>query len=149
MRSYPAITSTLATLALLLGAPTPAPAAPACKPGPRFEVRTGGTVYDTVTRLEWQQASSATGMTWAAANTYCSAGFRLPTVKELLSIVDLTVTSGARIDPTAFPGTPANGFWTSSPVSVMSSRAWIVGFSIGSTGYNPDTETPVYVRCVR
>jgi hypothetical protein len=78
----------------------------------RFVVVSGGLVQDTLTSLVWQQQPSTTTMSLADAQTYCSSagsGFRLPTLKELLSIVDLTVTSGPPIDQTAFPNTPEVG----------------------------------------
>jgi hypothetical protein len=86
-------------------------------------------------------------MNWADAKTYCSSvGLRLPTVKELDSLVDLTVTSGATIDPTAFPNTPAESFWTSSPYFGSPSNAWGVDFSSGLYGSGAGVD---YVRCVR
>ena len=77
-----------------------------CYPMNRFVVLDGGLVRDTLANLTWQQEASATIMSWSDAQTYCScsgAGFRVPTVKELASIVDATVTSGATINRAAFP----------------------------------------------
>ena len=123
-------------------------AAPRCYPTTRFAVLAGGLVRDTLTQLVWQQTASSTTMNWADAKTYCSSvGLRLPTVKELDSLVDLTVTSGATIDPTAFPNTPAEWFWTSSPPG-SPSHAWFVSFSDGSSGADVITDSS-YVRCVR
>ena len=59
------------------------------------------THEDALTRAGTQAA--ATGMAW-----------RLPNVKELFSIVDKSRLNPA-IDTTAFPATPANEFWSSSP----------------------------------
>ncbi len=88
-------------------------------------------------------------MTWASAKTYCSgASYRLPTLKELLSLVDHAVTSGATINQTAFPGTPAETFWTSSQSATSSTTAWTVGFGNGSTNYL-DLGQSLWVRCVR
>jgi hypothetical protein len=39
----------------------------------------------------------------------------LPTLKELDSLVDPTVTSGPTLDKTAFPNTVIGELWTSSP----------------------------------
>ena len=63
-------------------------------------VASNGLVSDTLTNLVWQQEASATTMTWVAAQSYCSVAgvaFRLPTLKELESLVDVTVTSGSTI----------------------------------------------------
>jgi hypothetical protein len=125
-----------------------AEAASRCAPNKRFVVLSGGLVSDTLTKLVWQQQASTTTMTWDAAKTYCPSGFRLPTVKELISIVDLTVASGSTIDQTAFLGTPAEGFWTSSPYFGASGYAWFVDFSSGmSLNYGVGLNSRV--RCVR
>ena len=62
-------------------------------------------------------------------------GWRLPTMEELLSIVDET-QSCPTIDPIAFPDTPKGTFWTASPCEDDPNQAWVVDFSIGE----PDTE---------
>jgi Protein of unknown function (DUF1566) len=119
-----------------------------------------GTVTDNVTGLMWQQAVSATTYTWADAVAYCPtltlaghSDWRLPSRIELVSIVDLGVTSGsgAPINATYFPSMPASGgfrFWTSSPSADSSSRAWYVDFAFGSTD-NLDVSNTCNVRCVR
>jgi hypothetical protein len=140
-------------LALAVAAwPLAPPAAmPRCYPTSRFVVLAGGVVRDTLTQLEWQQQASSTTMNWAAAKAYCSSagsGFRLPTVKELVSLVDLTVTSGAPINKTAFPDTPAETFWTSSPNAGSSSDAWSVDFNFGYSKIF-DVGGLSRVRCVR
>jgi hypothetical protein len=125
-------------------------AAPRCKPTSRFVVLSGGMVRDTLTKLVWQQQSSATTMNWANAKTYCaSAGLRLPTVKELDSLVDLTVASpGPTIDKTVFPNTPAEAFWTSSPSAIVSGLVWLVDLYNGYSAHI-DGRSSYRVRCVR
>ncbi len=130
-----------------------------CYPTSRFLVLDGGLVRDTLTSLVWQQQESPTRMDWAAAQSYCSAagsGFRLPTVRELNSIVDLTVTCGTTIDLAAFPGTVMGTFWTSSPCAAGSSPtgssgiAWNVDFNNGASDncyWGMDRDS--WVRCVR
>ena len=115
-----------------------------------------GTVYDTKSKLTWQQTVSSTAHTWADAKTYCAGvgvslggtGWRVPTIKELQSIVDLSQTAAPRIDPNAFPATPSGGFWSSSPLAGSSSNAWLVYFDDGHTSYY-DVPTHSFVRCVR
>jgi hypothetical protein len=127
-------------------------AASRCVPKKRFVVLSGELVRDTLTNLVWQQTASTTGMTWTVAQTYCPTGFRLPTVKELASLVDLTVTSGPSIDQTAFPSSPADDFWTSSPYADRWTPApnlvWFVRFSSGTLFYE-DMGYSNRVRCVR
>ena len=144
----------------------PPAAAPRCYPTSRFAVLSGGMVQDTLTQIVWQRDGSGTRAgcsgsgqltcTWAEAQAYCSgltlggySDWRLPTVKELSSIVDFTVASpGPTIDQTAFPSTPATWFWTSSPYAGSSGDAWYVYFNLGYSLYN-DVGNGNRVRCVR
>jgi len=145
----------------------PTAAAPQCYPTNRFVVLTGGMVEDTLTRLVWQQdgsgpragCSGVDGLTctWAEAKAYCAglatskfgghSDWRLPTVKELRSIVDYRMASRT-IDQTAFPNTPAEPFWTSSPRAGSSGDAWFVNFNDGRSNYD-DVGNGSRVRCVR
>ena len=117
---------------------------------------TGGTVHDSMTNLTWQQISPSVTYTWALAKTYCTgagttlggAGWRLPTVKELLTIVDDS-RSNPSLDVTAFGPTPTSfSFWSSSPVAGPPGYAWTVNFDIGVTISAAITDS-VPVRCVR
>jgi hypothetical protein len=74
-------------------------------------------------------------------------GWRLPTLKELQTIVDYS-QSNPSIDSTAFPSTPADWFWSSSPVADDLAYAWAICFSGGGTDDDFITSTD-YVRCVR
>lgn len=121
-------------------------------PGARFHVQTGQLVNDLSTGLTWQQ-NAAGAMTWTDAQSYCGglgAGFRLPSLKELQTIVDRTVSdrgSTAFIDP-IFAGTPASAFWTSSLLASDATKAWYVAFYNGQSNQNP-LSTLNQVRCVR
>ena len=129
-------------------------------PPGRYTVSNGGTptgtVYDTFTKLTWQQQVSSTTYTWSGAGTYCTGntpglpgtGWRLPTLKELQTIVDYTITSPPMIDPIAFPSAPASWFWTSSPVAGYPHFAWLVSFYFGGTYYLGVGST-YSMRCVR
>jgi hypothetical protein len=115
-----------------------------------------GTVYDTKSKLTWQQTVSSTTYAWADAKTYCSGvgtslggtGWRLPTFKELQSIFDISQTTGPFIDPTAFPSTPSLYFWSSSPVAGSPSNAWVVNFLNDPTNAI-NVSSAIKVRCVR
>jgi hypothetical protein len=110
-----------------------------------------GTVYDTKTRLTWQQTVSSTTYTWADAKTYCGlrgTSWRLPTAKELLTIVDFSQAIGPMMDPNAFPGTPSRWFWSASQVAGAPSIAWSVDFDRGST-HPRALANSLNVRCVR
>ena len=79
----------------------------------------------------------ATGVAW-----------RLPNVKELSSITDKSLSKPA-IDATAFPATPADVFWSSSPLIGQSAMAWHVSFFDGLVSVNTLRSTTLYVRLVR
>jgi hypothetical protein len=151
-------TCTLRVLgALVVVAVALATSANASAPAGRYVVTNGGTangtVYDTKTKLTWQQTVPSGGYDWAGAKTYCAGlnlggtGWRLPTIKELQTIVDDSQTNPA-IDTTAFPSTPSDFFWSSSLLAGSSSVAWIVYFFAGVTG-GLDVSKTYYVRCVR
>jgi Protein of unknown function (DUF1566) len=76
------------------------------------------------------------------------AGWRLPTVRELQTLVDPSRMADPRIDLTAFPTTPSAAFWSSSPVAGSPSLAWLVNFYDGFAN-TYDKTTMVDVRCVR
>jgi hypothetical protein len=110
----------------------------------------GGLVRDTLTRLVWQQQASSTTMIYADAQTYCSSsGLRVPTIKELFSIVDRRLTSTPAIDGVAFPNTPSTDFWTSTIYQPSpTDSVWVVGFNNGDPGTQLK-RTSHNVRCVR
>ena len=134
--------------------PMPNPASTGLPNPSSYDTGTPGVVKDNVTGLTWQEPINTAQMTWSQARAYCSslslagAGtWRLPSEIELYSLVDFTVASGATIDG-AFPSTPANWFWSSSPVAGSSSNAWNVNFVSGLTHVN-DVGNTNQVRCVR
>lgn len=110
-----------------------------------------GTVSSSCCGLVWQQSNDAVQRNFADAYAYCAdltlagGGWRLPTVTELLSLVE--GTDAPTIDQTYFPGTPAYNF-SSANASPSPRGHWLVTFYNGLPidGY-PDNE--VWVRCVR
>jgi hypothetical protein len=110
-------------------------------------------VVDNVTGLIWQEPISSQRQSWDQAKSYCAglgpldgvAGWRLPTVIELLSIVDYSRDSPC-INVAVFPTTTLDLFWTSTPYPGGGS-AWDVYFVSGFTGYTGATY-PGSVRCV-
>jgi hypothetical protein len=127
----------------------PLAVARANSPGGRYTIGTG-TILDTKTNLTWQQPAPTGTYTWANAKTYCSTlgtGWRLPTIKELQTLVDYSRSDSPKID-SAFSGTVADHYWSSTVLAGSPSSAWSLGFSDGLTG-NPDLPVMIYVRCVR
>jgi hypothetical protein len=122
-------------------------------PPDRYTINTSqGLVTDLRTGLIWQQPANAMQYTWDAATTYCKGlsvggmtGFRIPTLKELMTLVDPARVRPA-IDPKAFPNTPLEWFWTSSNRYSVGTAS--VSFETGGTGYFAGTNR-LRVRCVR
>ena len=149
--------SRLAFAAAVAAAVLAARASDANAPAGHYTIGAGaraGTVYDTKSKLTWQQAAPAATYTWAGAKTYCTAldldgtGWRLPTEKELFSLVDRTQTAPPYIDSTAFPGATSSYFWSSTLAARSPSYAGCVDFGTGETFDAPVSST-AYVRCVR
>ena len=126
-----------------------------------------GVVKDDIYKLMWQDGDlSPHEMTHDEAVHYCenlnSAGFndwRLPTIKELLSITDDT-----RFEPainkafknvaykTNDKGEKGDGcYWSSTGFAGGSSSAWFVCFDDGNDGNDIlyDVSNGSFVRCVR
>lgn len=115
-----------------------------------------GTVTDTTTGLMWQQDTPDNYMTWKNALSYCEnldlggyTDWRLPTIKELRSIVDYSRYNPA-IDTTVFKDTFASFYWSNTTHSYYTSGAWGVDFYYGY-GYAATTSKydSHYVRAVR
>jgi len=113
------------------------------------------TILDVHTYLTWQRSVKGP-VPATSASAACSSGFRLPTYRELLTIVDedphdewdpvASKSTSRYIDPNAFPGTPGAAFWTMSPRGATDTMG--VNFSTGETSdLGPSDQA--YVRCVK
>jgi len=119
----------------------------------RYTDKGDGTILDKSTNLIWKKCTqglsgndcatgSATTTNWQQAlqqaNNSTFAGksdWRLPNIKELSSLVRRNCYLPA-INETLFPNTPASYFWSSSPHSYYSNKAWIVNFGNGNDRFN-------------
>lgn len=103
----------------------------------RFIDNGDGTVTDKETNLVWMKQDDGTRRKWKEAKEYCEEnkaklpgeGWRLPTVKELISIIDYEKYNPA-IDP-IFTKTQSSYYWSSTPHAGGSGYAWFVYFSDG------------------
>ena len=112
------------------------------------------TVYDTKTKLTWQRAASPSTYQQGDAVAYCSmltlggASWRLPKMKEIVTILDFSAVDPApTIDATAFPGTIADDYWTSTLYAGLVGNAWYANFSASYTDTDVVTDMK-YARCV-
>jgi hypothetical protein len=133
-------------------------------PNPRFTDNVDGTVTDNLTGLIWlKNANCFTGVTWANALSDCnllasgscgltdssSAGYwRLPNVKELLSLIDYDNYNPALPTGHPFTGVQSDFYWSATTSAHSSIDAWAVHMDYGNmdNGYK---DSPLYVWPVR
>jgi len=168
--------------------PCPVPGTPLAQDGsyginPKNYTVTGlniDMVQDNNTGLVWQRQDDGNIYNWyeatgtvdplynpsgASFKNVCGSlslggysNWRLPTKKELITIVDYSVPWNPAgplptID-TVFTGT-ASSYWTSTSYVTDPLRAWGIGFGNGANFYGGDVfgsnfkDDPSYVRCVR
>lgn len=97
--------------------------------------------------LEWEHEVTV-GVTYADAQQLAQErgeGFRLPTIQELLSLVDYECHDPAC---SAIDGTPSEQFWTRTAVRGNQSRCWAVSFGGGSV-HGIEHKRACAVRLVR
>ena len=119
-----------------------------------FTVNQGGTVTDQATGLIWQQAGSDHPMTWHEAHDYVErlnqtrfaghAGWRLPTVNELMSLLtDVPRVGDLCIEPIFDQN--ERWLWSSDRRSFVA--AWYVSVDLGYISWQ-DFSCYYYVRAV-
>ena len=130
---------------------------------PRFVVLANWSsqaVLDRETGLVWERAPGSVffrTMTWTSAINACREldvgdrmGWRLPTIEELQSLVDVNTP-----DRGLPPGHPFQNvqtadfdvYWSATRLATISDAAWVVGFN--ATGGSASTANPNWVWCVR
>ena len=97
-------------------------------------------------------------MDWQEALAYCEnldfAGYddwKLPDVKELESVVDVTRALPSIDNETYFPSALSSGYWSSTSDMIPPNGGWEVDFGFGEIIWT-DGKDEVYtnfVRCVR
>jgi len=112
--------------------------------------KSGDTVTDSVSKLEWQDDSATESATWVEAIEKCESlnhsDWRLPNINELKSIVDRSKENPAIVE--TFQNNYSSNYWSSTTYEGSSDYAWFVDFFYGSV-YGYDKSGNGYVRCVR
>lgn len=125
---------------------------------PRSYSRSGDIVTDETTGLMWQDDADAVSVrkTWANAKNYCQnktlggySDWRLPTIKELATIVDYGRDNPAT-DP-VFQNANSMEYWSSTTFYFNTDLAWSISFYYGHAFdvLKDSTYSTYYVRCVR
>ncbi len=135
-------------------------------PVPRF-TRSGDTVTDNLTGLVWAENANGAGtLNWAAAVTYCNnlelGGFddwRLPNVKELMSLIDFAYKTPAlsnaagtgqwTTDEDAFSNVQSAKYWTSTVFPGVLTDAYYVDLDKAHIFYATTTCATLRVWPVR
>jgi len=143
--------------------------ATACNDSTRYKDLGDRTIEDSKTGLMWKQCREG------ASGAYCSIigptsfdsevslfawlrqankdfelgynDWRIPTVKELASLVDRCTGSTLAIDSTIFPGNQSASYVSATYDAANSQQFWYVDFSGGSIAVAPPTNK--YLRLVR
>lgn len=143
----------------------------ASAPGDQYKFFAPGdaTITDQQTHLVWQRRILTEPMSFSDAHAACETFgiqqaedglWRLPTVKELLTLVDEQMYGVFEngeivyrpVDRNAFPDTPRDLFWSSTRDSdQLSNDIWLVNFENGTTVKRSSSlgSSKFHVRCVR
>jgi hypothetical protein len=116
-------------------------------PSPRFTDLSDGTVRDNLTGLEWVQVPHALSgnsgtLVWNSAIDLCStlayaghSDWRLPSVKELESVVDYGRYSPALPGGHPFTGVKNANYWSGTTDAYRTDFAWGVNMDNGYVYY--------------
>ena len=126
-------------------------------PNPRFTDHGNGTVTDNLTSLIWtKDAQQIKGtMKWKDASTVCKnsdwAGYtdwRLPNVKELLSLIDYGEHDPALPSGHPFKNVQFIFYWSNTTYDAITNHAWGV-YVCNGYAYNYHKVTDAFVWPVR
>ena len=113
-------------------------------------------VRDNVTGLVWEKTLETTEVSWSDARAACAdkdvggrKGWRLPSIFELASLMDLSMRTGPTL-PLGHPFTNVqmDVYWSTTTVADNPKSAWIVFFDTGKVLHAFKTIT-FHAWCVR
>lgn len=122
-------------------------------------IRQQAKVVDNRTGLQWQACAlgqhwsgnqcrgQAQLMNWQQASALEQQGWRLPTLRELARLTELSCQQPA-INLAVFPDTPPKDFWTSTEFASNPDNAWLVNFHFGES-HTDNKQRKAYVRLVK
>ncbi len=135
-----------------------------------FTDNTDGTVKDNTTGLFWQKCisgqtnsdcsgGSATAYSWQNGINYCNSlnnlptsnprVWRVPNINELLSLIDVSKSSGPLTDTTKFTNFPTSTVYASSTTNINSTNQFhYIGFDFGYSQVVSKIFGTRFFRCV-
>lgn len=122
----------------------------------RFELVLGNAgVLDKETGLVWEQSPSTVVNIWNSTMIICQnksvgnrKGWRFPTVEELGSLVDPTMSNPSLPSGHPFNDVRSSSYWSATTSANDTAYAWSVYFGNGNV-YNGAKTSSYYVWCVR
>ena len=117
----------------------------------------GAAVLDRNTGLVWEKVPQTVAVTWNGARFTCinknvggQKGWRLPSIPELASLLDPSVTAPGPTLPSGHPfiGVQQAGYWSATTSAEDPSEAWFVYFRMGFVDSDSKTFSG-QVWCVR
>jgi hypothetical protein len=124
----------------------------------RFLLVMGGeAVLDCETGLVWERSPDRSELDWFSARSHCinlvlgnRKGFRLPTIQELVSLVDPTQSNPALPAGHPFLTVLSFHYWSATTYADNTSEAWVVDFDNGNVfDYGKVRATFSFAWCVR
>jgi len=125
----------------------------------RFIVLTnmaGAAVLDRETGLVWEQSPSLSISNWNVASFHCitlntgaRSGWRIPTLQELMSLLDRSVSPGPAL-PSGHPfsNVQRSAYWSATARDNNTGVAWIAEFETGGVDVISKVDS-TFVWCVR
>lgn len=112
--------------------------------GPHYTEAVAGEVTDNYTKLVWQKVNAATLVNYAGAPAKCQTPWRIPTVKELFTLLDPTASAAPYVNA-MFPSTK-DLYW--SQTTQANGNKFVVDFFSGKILGNSLTNA-IALRCVK
>lgn len=114
-------------------------------------------VLDRETGLVWELSPSGSSVNWKDATFHCidtakggRKGWRLPTLQEIMSLIDPTQSTPALPSGHPFRGVIVGaGYWSATTLVSDAILAWSVVFNAGDAVPLPKNDPFVFTWCVR